>query len=83
VRKWLTANGDPRDGKLDALDWVENIPFGETRNYVERVLENMEVYKNRLAGRDMPLTIMADLYAPVTPPPQAALTPPATRSRTN
>ena len=86
VRKWLTANGDPRDGKLDALDWVENIPFGETRNYVERVLENMEVYKNRLAGRDMPLTIMADLYAPATPPMQAALTPSpaaATRSRTN
>jgi soluble lytic murein transglycosylase len=86
VRKWLAANGDPRDGKLDALDWVEEIPFGETRNYVERVIENMEVYKNRLAGRDVPLTVMADLYAPASPPAQAVLVPSratATRSRTN
>jgi soluble lytic murein transglycosylase len=77
VRKWLATNGDPRNGKIDALDWVEEIPFGETRNYVERVIENMEVYKNRLAGRDMPLTIMADLYAPVSPPSQAVLTAPS------
>ncbi len=76
VRKWLAANGDPSDGKVDAIDWIEEIPFGETRNYVERVIENMEVYKNRLAGRDMPLTIMADLYAPASPPAQAVLTPP-------
>jgi soluble lytic murein transglycosylase len=76
VRKWLTANGDPRDGKVDVLDWVEQIPFGETRNYVERVIENMEVYKNRLAGRDMPLAVMADLYAPASAPAQAVLTPP-------
>src|SRR5665213_451750 len=87
VRKWLAANGDPRDGKVDVLDWVEQIPFGETRNYVERVIENMEVYKNRLAGRDMPLAVMADLYAPASPPPQAVLIPPRVtapvRPRTN
>jgi soluble lytic murein transglycosylase len=89
VRKWLAANGDPRDGKVDVLDWVEQIPFGETRNYVERVIENMEVYKNRLAGRDMPLAVMADLYAPASPPAQAVLTPPrvtataSVRPRTN
>lgn len=76
VRKWLAANGDPRDGRVDAIDWIEEIPFGETRNYVERVIENMEVYKNRLAGRDMPLTIMADVYAPASAPAQAVLTPP-------
>jgi len=68
VRKWIAVNGDPSNGGVDAIDWIEQIPFGETRNYVQRVLENMEVYKNRLAGRDMPLTILADLYAPVTPP---------------
>jgi soluble lytic murein transglycosylase len=46
----------------------------------------MEVYKNRLAGRDVPLTVMADLYAPAPPPAQAVLAPPraaATRPRTN
>ncbi len=67
VRRWLNANGDPRTG-ADPVDWIEQIPFSETRNYVQRVLENMEVYKNRLAGRDQPLTILADLYAPATPP---------------
>jgi soluble lytic murein transglycosylase len=77
VRKWLAANGDPRDGKVDVIDWIEEIPFGETRNYVERVIENMEVYKNRLAGHDVPLEIMADLYAPGSPPVQTALAAPS------
>jgi hypothetical protein len=43
----------------------------------------MEVYKNRLAGRDLPLAVMADLYAPASPPAQAVLRPSAARSRTN
>lgn len=43
VRKWLTMNGDPRAGD-DAIDWVEMIPFQETRNYVHRVVENAVVY---------------------------------------
>lgn len=75
VRKWIAANGDPRNGSVDALDWVEEIPFGETRNYVERVLENMEVYKDRLEGQELPLTIMADLYAPRPAPAEAPLNP--------
>jgi peptidoglycan lytic transglycosylase len=73
VRKWVAANGDPSDGSVDAIDWIEQIPFGETRNYVERVLENMEVYKNRLAGRDLPLTILQDLYGPASPPDHPVL----------
>jgi soluble lytic murein transglycosylase len=44
VRKWLAANGDPRDGDIDMVDWVEAIPFHETRTYVQRVLENAVVY---------------------------------------
>ena len=66
VRKWLASNGDPR--ATDPIDWIEQIPFAETRNYVERVLENVEVYRARLAGREMPLKILADLYAPNSPP---------------
>ena len=76
VRKWMAANGDPGTGGVDAIDWIEQIPFGETRNYVQRVLENMEVYRNRLAGRDMPLTILADLYAPAATPNVAVLSAP-------
>ena len=41
------AAWDPRDPKVDALDWVERIPFAETRNYVQRVMENLEVYRAR------------------------------------
>ncbi len=44
VNKWLRQFGDPRTGQVDMLDWIESIPFGETRNYVQRVLENAVVY---------------------------------------
>jgi len=45
VNKWLRANGDPRTGAVDWIDWVERIPIQETRNYVQRVLENAVVYE--------------------------------------
>jgi soluble lytic murein transglycosylase len=48
VEQWLRDNGDPRTGQVDMLDWIELIPFGETRNYVERVLENVVIYQARL-----------------------------------
>ncbi len=44
VNKWLRQFGDPRTGTIDMVDWIEAIPFGETRNYVQRVLENAVVY---------------------------------------
>ncbi|WP_287978483.1 lytic transglycosylase domain-containing protein [Sphingomonas sp.] len=44
VNKWLRANGDPRTGSVDMVDWIEAIPYQETRNYVQRVLENAVVY---------------------------------------
>ncbi len=44
VNKWLKANGDPRMGGTDMIDWIEAIPLSETRNYVQRVLENAVVY---------------------------------------
>ena len=45
VNKWLRANGDPRTGAVEWIDWVERIPISETRNYVQRVLENAVVYE--------------------------------------
>ena len=48
VLGWVTAHGDPRDAKVDAVDWIEAIPFDETRNYVMRVLEDELAYKARL-----------------------------------
>ncbi len=44
VNKWLAANGDPRNGSVDILQWIEAIPFSETKSYVQRVLENAVVY---------------------------------------
>ena len=50
VNQWLLENGDPRAGDQSMLDWIEMIPFNETRNYVQRVLENVVVYQARLNG---------------------------------
>jgi soluble lytic murein transglycosylase len=60
VRDWIARFGDPRDPKVDPVDWVERIPFMETRNYVQRVMENLQVYRTRF-GTNAPLTIDADL----------------------
>jgi soluble lytic murein transglycosylase len=50
VRQWVAQHGDPRDPKIDAVDWVERIPLAETRNYVQRVMENLQVYAARLGA---------------------------------
>ena len=50
VREWIERYGDPRDPGVDPIDWVERIPFSETRNYVQRILENMQVYRVRFGG---------------------------------
>ena len=47
VQQWVAQHGDPRDPKVDAVDWVERIPFAETRNYVQRVVENLQIYRTR------------------------------------
>lgn len=51
VRAWLRSYGDPRDPEIDVIDWIESIPFSETRDYVQRVLEGAQVYRWRL-GQD-------------------------------
>jgi soluble lytic murein transglycosylase len=59
VQEWMATFGDPRDPKVDPVDWVERIPFMETRNYVQRVMENMQVYRTRF-GNEAPLTVDTD-----------------------
>ncbi|WJR81333.1 lytic transglycosylase domain-containing protein [Bradyrhizobium sp. NP1] len=60
VKKWVERYGDPRDPKVDTVDWVELIPFSETRNYVQRIMENLQVYRARFGGGTR-LQIEADL----------------------
>lgn len=50
VDQWIRLNGDPRTGEIDMITWIESIPFKETRNYVQRVLENAEIYRHRVGG---------------------------------
>jgi soluble lytic murein transglycosylase len=56
VRRWLKSFGDPNRSVEDAVDWIESIPYYETRNYVQRVLENFSVYGARPDGQDLSLS---------------------------
>ena len=60
AKEWIEQYGDPRDRKTDPIDWIERIPISETRNYVQRVLENMQVYRALLENNPK-LLIEADL----------------------
>jgi soluble lytic murein transglycosylase len=59
VERWLRRYGDPGPSIYDAIDWIESIPFTETRTYVQRVLENLTVYRRRADGLNMALTFAA------------------------
>jgi soluble lytic murein transglycosylase len=61
VRRWNRDFGDPRKGQIDPIDWVESIPYSETRNYVQRVMENMEVYRARLNYNQAELKLTQNL----------------------
>ena len=59
-REWIKEYGDFRAGQVDPIDWVESIPFQETRQYVQKVMQNLHVYRSRLAPKTVrPMT--ADL----------------------
>lgn len=59
--RWVGEYGDPRKDEIDPIDFIESIPFSETRSYVQRVLENVQVYRARLAGGTAPLRLSQDL----------------------
>jgi soluble lytic murein transglycosylase len=52
VAQWIREHGDPRADDVDPIDWIEMIPFDETRNYVQRVSENLMIYRQKLGQRD-------------------------------
>ncbi|MDG1862322.1 MAG: lytic transglycosylase domain-containing protein [Yoonia sp.] len=57
-KSWMDERGDPRIGEADVVDWIEHIPFRETRNYVMRVTESIPVYEARLTGETGPIRFM-------------------------
>jgi soluble lytic murein transglycosylase len=60
VRKWMQDWGDPRRPEVDVIDWIELIPFAETRNYVQRVFEGLQVYRQRLNPQALVLSALDD-----------------------
>lgn len=77
VNQWVRRFGDPRDPSIDPLDWVEQIPFTETRRYVQKILTGLQIYRARLEDAEMALQITEDLnrgqlaqlptYEPIAP----------------
>ncbi len=61
--QWMEKRGDPRRNQADIIDWIEHIPFDETRNYVMRVAESLPVYRARLRGQVTELDLLAELVA--------------------
>jgi soluble lytic murein transglycosylase len=63
ANRWIETYGDPRSSQTNVIDWIEHIPFRETRNYVMRVAESVPVYRARLSGSIQPLTLSKELKA--------------------
>jgi len=61
IKQWLRAFGDPRGRDIGMVDWIESIPFNETRTYVHRVLENLQVYRGQKSDNAAAFSLAADL----------------------
>jgi len=61
VKEWIEQFGDPRSPNVDPIDWIELIPIQETRNYVQRIIESLQIYRAKLAGGQSRLLIINDL----------------------
>jgi soluble lytic murein transglycosylase len=61
VHHWLAQFGDPRTPGTNVIDWIEALPVAETRNYLQRVLENLQIYRFRMGDRDLAFRLAADL----------------------
>ena len=60
-KEWMKRFGDPRTDEIDIVDWIEMIPFGETRNYVMRVAESLPVYRARIGKEPLPVGFSDEL----------------------
>ena len=65
---WLNYLGDPRQGEIDIIDWIEHIPFSETRNYVMRVAESLPNYRARLGRPPLRVSFTQELTGTYVPP---------------
>ncbi|HSD93143.1 MAG TPA: lytic transglycosylase domain-containing protein [Methyloceanibacter sp.] len=61
VAEWIKKFGDPRDPQVDPVDWIERVPFTETRHYIIKIMETLQLYRSRLAGPKQALQLVQDL----------------------
>ncbi|MCP4395279.1 MAG: lytic transglycosylase domain-containing protein [Alphaproteobacteria bacterium] len=61
VKKWVKKYGDPRKGEIAMIDWIEAIPYSETQNYVQRVVENLKVYRRLFGDNVVTHTLQGNL----------------------
>ncbi len=61
VQEWMKLFGDPRDAHTDPIDWIERIPFTETREYVKKIMETLQLYRSRIDGGEKALQLVQDL----------------------
>jgi soluble lytic murein transglycosylase len=61
AREWIREFGDPRHSSVDPIDWIHRIPFEETRDYVQKVLSNIQVYRARLGEEANAVRLNIDL----------------------
>ncbi|MEM8538139.1 MAG: lytic transglycosylase domain-containing protein, partial [Pseudomonadota bacterium] len=59
--RWMSQFGDPRQSEFDVVDWIEHVPFNETRNYIMRVTESLPVYRARLGRDPLPIPFSQEL----------------------
>lgn len=83
VKDWTGQFGDPRNPGVDAIDWVERVPFTETRQYIQKILLTMQIFRSRLEGPDKALRLVQDLNRYDLPAEAAADTSPAKATAQN
>jgi soluble lytic murein transglycosylase len=74
AREWIREFGDPRDPNVDPIDWIHRIPIQETREYVQKVLSNIQIYRARLGEEATAVRINADLRRAVSAPESQSTT---------
>ena len=74
VKEWMGIYGDPRNPDVDPIDWMERIPFTETRRYVFKIMETLQLYRSRLSGPNGALHLVQDLNRGRRVPPSETAT---------
>ena len=62
VAEWIKDFGDPRDKNIDPIDWIERVPFTETRQYIHKILESTQLYRCRIESSQKGFQIVEDLH---------------------